>query len=206
MCQLFSWTGNYPCRYNKDAEVSWVSTWCPFILFVRVNTLLGAGLSDLPNLTHIQISQWAQEVFCVVDETILSWKEGAKAVQAVHQGRKFGGSHFFCSFRIIPVSLSAFWAHDPEPLALMEDVSVRSTLQSPLPAPGVVSEIWLVQPLACQVGLARVWGRLFCWAAGYDTVLSMDLYALLHCLQDDLESPIQGKEVGLCEDGGELIF
>lgn len=80
------------------------------------------------------------------------------------------------------------------------------TLKSPPRAPGVVSEVRLVQPLACQVGPARVWGWLFLGAAGYDALLSVGLYALLHCPEDGLEPAIQGQEVGLCEHGGELVL
>lgn len=55
----------------------------------------------------------------------------------------------------------------------------RSTLESTVAA-GVVSAVGLVQPLPCQVSLARVWGCLFCWAIGYDTLLSVGCYAPLH--------------------------
>jgi hypothetical protein len=34
----------------------------------------------------------------------------------------------------------------------------------------------------------------------------MGVYAALHCLEDDLQSAVQGQEVGLCEDWGELVF
>lgn len=47
---------------------------------------------------------------------------------------------------------------------------------------------------------------MLCWSISYDSSLTVGLYAVLHCLKDDLESAVQGQEVGFCEDRGELVF
>lgn len=73
-------------------------------------------------------------------------------------------------------------------------------------APVVCSEALCWLPLACQIGLARVWSRVLCWSISYDSSLAVGLYAALHRLKDNLESAVQGQEVGFREDRGELVF
>lgn len=118
------------------------------------------------------------------------------------QGGKCSGSHFFCSFGIIPVPCLLRELLTQAPAWLGPTRTRWSTLQSPPRAPGVVPEVGLVQPLAG----AGVWGRLSHGAVGHDAVLSVGLYAALHGPEDSLEPAIQGEEVRLCEHRRELVF
>lgn len=163
----------------------WRSARCPLVSFnfICSTLFLGQGfqsfqaqlISRLPG----GLRRWMGSG---LDEAVLFGKEGVPLEKPHTKEESWVGpsSFFLVELSQCPASSRA---HDPAPPAW------TGTQGSSGPPPRV--HCWLqvqfpksgfIQPLACQVSLARVQGWLFCWVKGYDTLFSMDLHTPLHCL------------------------
>lgn len=120
------------------------------------------------------------------------------------QGGRLAGSHFR-SFRIIPSPCLPRELLTQAPACMGAPGKRWSTLGVHRGS-GPLSGVCLLQPLACRVSPARVWGPLSHGAVGHHTLLPVGLNAVPHSPEDGLQPAVQGEEMGLREHGAELVL